>query len=270
MGFSVVQGSPQTIWAKVSGTDTLYVGSIVEVAVGTSGLVPIGAGAGAADSTGKAVPYGVVIGNNDKSKTYNSTYKGNSITGVNTQAAQLARDFALVEGVTKKGDPAAYVEIQLITPETILRGPIYNAAYGTAPTVQTISVIQTDGMVTAETWSAADAAAFTTLESTIYMREGLNRGLYRNGINTTTTAPQVTLAFPYDNTTSDTGLQVPIKEFGPAKVNFDTESTYIDANAIDYSSAYYVIDVVNLDLSVAGREFCEFKFNGDHFARARA
>ena len=272
MGFTVVQGSPQTIWGKVSGTDTLYAGQIVEVAVGTSGLVPIGAAAGDTDTTGKAVPFGVVIGNNDKNKTYNSTYKGNSVAGVATQAAQLAREWALVEGVHPKGDPAAYVEIQLITPETILRGPLYNAAYGTAPSVQTVTTAQSDGAVTAETWGAADAADFLTLESTIYMRSGANKGIYRNGINTSTTAQQVTLAFPYDNVAGDTGVQVPIRELGPSKVQFDTESTFIDINAsgTTITTQYYIIDVVNLDLSVAGREFCEFKFNGDHFGRERA
>ena len=268
MGFHVVQGSPQSIWARVDGTDTLYAGQLV---TGSSdGVLPMTAATGDADTTGKAVPFGVVVGNNNRTPLFNTTYDAEYITAVVAQADQLAREGALVEGVTPKRETTAMVEIDLIDPTTYLYGPIYNAAYGTAPTVQTISVAQSDGMITPETWSNADATAFTADESTIHMRTGLNKGLQRIGVNTSRTAPAVTHAFPYDNTTSDTGLQVPIREIGTAKVQFDGESTYIDAAGIDYSSAFYVIEVIKLDLQVASKEHCVFRFGADHFALLRA
>jgi hypothetical protein len=126
-------------------------------------------------------------------------------------------------------------------------------------------------MITPETWSNADTATFSVDESTIHMRTGLNHGLQRIGVNTVRTAPGVTHAFPYDNTTSDTGLQVPIREIGTAKVQFDSESTYIDVSeGIKYSSQYYVIEVIKLDLQVANKEHCVFRFGADHFALLRA
>ncbi len=175
-----------------------------------------------------------------------------------------------MEGIYPKNEPTAMVEVALITPTTYLSGPLYNAAFGTAPTVQTITTRQTDGMITPETWSNADASALTADESTIHMRTGLNKGLQRIGVNTSRTAPGVTHAFPWDNTTSDTGLQVPIREIGTAKVNMDSESMYINVAAIDYSSVYYVIEVIKLDLQVAYKERCVFRFGADQFALLRA
>ena len=269
MGFEVVQGSPQLIWVPVDGTDTLYVGQIVHSKGAVYGAKPWGVAKGAADTTDTKVPFGIIVGVNDKDKTFDTTYKGNSITGVLTQALQNARNYTGVEGPNPKGDPLAYVQIAVITPSTIIRGPIFNAAYGTAPTEQTISVAQADGMITAETWSNADAASFTAGESTVYMRTGLNRGIYRMGNNTSRTAPDVTHAMPQDNTTSDLGLQVPIRAFGTAKIQFDDESTYVDV-AVAYTTNYAVVEIVRLDLSRAGSEHVEFKFNADHFASIRA
>jgi len=269
MGFYVVQGSPQTVWCRVDATDTLYVGQIVTTA--SDGVLPINAAAGAGDTTGKAVPFGVIVGTNNKTPVYNTTYDAEYITGVTTQAALAARDSGLVEGVTGKNDPSAMVEVALITPTTYLSGPLYNAAFGTAPTVQTISSANAAGMTSAETWSAPDSGSFTNGASTIHMRSGLNKGLQRIGINTTYTAPQVTHAFPYANTTSDTGVQVPIREIGTSSAQFDSESMYIDVSlGTAYSSQYYVIEVIKLDLQVANKERCVFRFGADHFALLRA
>ncbi len=268
MGFYVVQDSPQTVWCRVDTNDTLYVGQLV---TGQSdGVLPMGAASGKADSTGKDVPFGVIVGTNNKAPLFNTTYDAEYITGVVAQAGQLARDSVLMEGVTPKNDPSAMVEVALIDPSTYISGPIYNNAVGTAPTVQTITTRQTDGMITPETWSAPDVSEFAVDESTIHMRSGLNKGLYRIGVNTTNTAPAVTHAFPHDNTTSDTGIQIPVREIGPSKVQFDSESMYIDISVFSSSTLYYVIDIIKLDLAVANKERCIFRFNADHFALLRA
>ena len=267
MGFYVVQGSPQTIWARVDGTSTLYVGQLVTAS--SDGVLTMTGAVGAADTTGKAVPFGVVIGTNRKAPLSDTTANSEYIAGVVSQADQIAVEKVIMEGVTPKLETSAMVEIALVDPNTYIYGPIYNAAYGTAPTVQTITTIQADGMITAETWSAADAASFVADESTIHMRTGLNKGLQRVGVNTSQTGPQVTHAFPHDNTTDDTGLQVPIREIGTAKLNFDDISTYIDV-AHTYTTNYYVVEVIKLDLQVAGKEHCIFRFGFDQFGLLRA
>ncbi len=271
MGFTIVEGSPRSLWIPVDGNagspDTLYIGSIVECA--GDGLLPIGEAAGPVDSAGLAVPFGVVIGTNNRSPLSDSTQQAEYIVGADTQALQLAREKAIHEGPTPKNDPAAMVEIGLITPSTILRGPLFNSSYGTVPTEQTITTRQTDGMITAEVWSTSDAAQLAD-NSTIYMRSGLNRGMYRVGINTSATGPSVDIAFPYDNTTSDTGVQVAVRPYGPSKVQFDTESTFVNIGTTVSTTKYYVVDVIEIHLDIVGDEHILFKFNADHFCSARA
>ena len=270
MGFTVVQdSSQQTVWARVDGTSTLYVGQIVTSS--SDGVLSMTAAAGTGDTSGKAVPYGVVIGTNRKTPVSNTTANSEYISGVVSQADQIAVEKVMVEGVYPKRETSAMVEVALIDPSTYIKGRLFNAAYGTAPTVQTITTRQTDGMITAETWSNPDSEVFAVDESTIHMRSGLNKGLYRIGVNSVRTAPQVTHAFPHDNTTSDTGLQIPIREIGTAKVQFDSISTYIDVSLGKvYSSQYYVVEVIKLNLDEAGKEYCIFRFNMDHFNLLRA
>jgi len=267
MGFKVVQGSPGTVWARVDAADTLYVGQIVTAQ--SDGVLPIAQAVGAADTTGKDVPFGVVIGTNNKTAVSNSTYNAEYITGVVAQAGQIAVDKVMVEGVTPKFDTSAMVEVALIDPDTVISGPIFNTTYGTAPTAQTASTIQADGMITAETWGASDTASFVADESTIHMRSGANKGLQRIGVNTTNTAPQVTHAFPYDNVVGDTGIQVPIRAIGTAKLQFDDESTFIDTEH-EYTTNYYVVEVIKLDLEESGKEHCIFRFGIDQFNLLRA
>ena len=114
MGFHVVQGSPQTTWARVDGTDTLYVGQLVTSS--SDGVLPMTAAVGEADTGGKAIPYGVVIGTNNKVPLFNTTYDAEYITGVVAQAGQLAREGGMLEGGYAKKEPSAMVEVALIDP----------------------------------------------------------------------------------------------------------------------------------------------------------
>ena len=100
--------------------------------------------AGAFDTTGKdgtistaGIPVGVVVGTNNATTLYSSTYLRNYITSIVTTNANYALERQGVEGPWGKGDKQAYVQIALITPLTIIRMPIFNAALGTAPTVVT-------------------------------------------------------------------------------------------------------------------------------------
>ncbi len=268
MGFSVVQGEVRMIWAPVDATDTLYVGQIVKST--SDGVAPLTNASGVLDVTDSNIPFGVVVAVNDEAPTFNSTYKANSITAVATQALQLARDWLGAEGESyPKSESRALVQLAIIGPHTVLKGRIFNTTYGTAPSVQTLSAQGGDGMVTADTAGAADPATFTADESTIFMRSGANKGQYRIGINTVNTAPQVIHAYPYDNATGNTMIQIPIRHIGKAKVNFDSESTFIDTEAL-YTSAYYFINVLDMDLSESGSEYCIFTFSIDTFRTKHA
>jgi len=214
MSFRVIDGPVYERWYPVDDIDTLYVGQLVQtewanLTTAGDGVVPFGSAAGLANftntGTNKTVPLGIVAGTNRASDLFDSTYKANSIvggtnTGAVTIAEQAAVEKSLVEGqLGAAGDTEAKVLVQVITPSTLVRGAIFQTAYGTALTPSTVTTGQSDGGLTAVTASAADAASFLVGVSTIYCRSGGNAGIYRTGINTANTAQQVDHAFPAAN-----------------------------------------------------------------------
>ncbi len=273
MGFSVIEHEIRQIWAPVNfidTADTLYEGQLVScsVAVGQpngEGLMPMNAAAGHSDTTGKAVPFGVVLAGNDASPTYNSTYKGMSITSAGTQVAQLARDFRGVEGMWSKGDPMAFAKVSVIGPSTVLKGPIFLAAYGTAPTVYTNTAASSGGDTITTT---AVAHTPITYNTTWYCRTGANKGLYRVAYSTSTTSHTFYIHFPYAIAVGDTFVPVSLR-VGTCMTNFDSESTFIEQQPATGTNDYE-IDVLELNLERAGEEYAIFKFNADQFCAIRA
>lgn len=266
MGFKVVHGpSVQKIWAPIVDSDTLYIGQIVECQ-GAEGCTPIGVSAGANDTTGKVVPFGIVVGINSIPGygNFDSTYKTDKITDATPHASTT--EFQSVEGVWPKGDKQAMVEIALIDATTIIEGPIFNAAVGTAPTVGTVTTGSADGLSC--TTNAVDVAGVAVL-STVYFRAGANKGQYRISDDTSATAHAWDKATVYDVEVGDTLVKTNLRAIGPSRVQFDSESIYIDCAAA-LTTDYYGIDVIKLDLSVAGKEHCHFRFNADHFTLKRA
>jgi len=118
MGFAIVENPLRTLWAPLNyasgGAATAYLGGLV-YSGGGSGVIPLATASGAADTSQKYVPFGVVIGWNDR------TPSGTSVASVQSQAAQNARDFAGVEGMWSKNDQRVFVQVALIGPETVLR-----------------------------------------------------------------------------------------------------------------------------------------------------
>lgn len=274
MGFEVIENPLRTIWVPVNfanSSDTLYEGQIVGTSLSSSlpageGMLPIGAAAGAADTTGKAVPFGVVVGDNNATKTFDSTYKCHSIASVGSQANLAARDVRGVEGMHPKGDKAAYVKVAVIGTDTILKGRLFNGAYGTAITAYSNTSASTDGLTV-----TTSAVSFTPIayNTTWYNRSGANRGIYRIAYSTSTTSHTFYIAFPNDIAVGDVFVPAAIRQ-GTCAVQFDAESTYIEMSSVAYSTNYYLIDVLEVNLEKSGEEYVIFKFNADQFCAARA
>lgn len=270
MTISVVHGSPQTIWVPVEAAATVYVGGIVAVnsSAPTEGVTMLPDASGAFNITNTDVPFGVCIGTNRKNPLYNSTYKTEYITA---PAAADAHDGASieytgVEGPWAKGDPVPMVKIAVITPNTVLRAPIYNAAVGTAPTEVTSTNTSSDGL--GITTGAIDFTPENTSTATIYCRSGANAGAYRLLDDSSTTVHTWDKAMRNDIAVGDTFVVVPVRTHGFSTVMFDsTTAAYIDcadANVIAGTDRWG-ITVLRLDLSTAGNEYCEFMFASGHF-----
>ena len=271
-GFSVVEGAIRTIWMPVnmgSGASTCYEGQLVVAGVaasGSGGCIPWNV-AGVGDTTADQVPFGVVVGLNNKVPLYNSTYKSNYGTAVNTKALQVARDWRMAEGMFAKGDPALMAQVAVIGPNTVLKGRIFNAAYGTAPTVLTATAVNgTAGLG----WTS-NAAEFTPVayNNTFYCRSGANRGLYRTGYDTSATAHTFYLYWPYTLAVGDTFVGSNLA-LGTCTGMFDTLGMYINNAAAVYTTNFAWMDVLELNLETAGAEYAIFKLNAWQFCGLRS
>jgi len=259
--FTIAHGPVQKIWAPVINTDTLYVGQIV--VVGNEGVSPLPTALGVNDTTTKSVPFGVVVGTNRKSPLFDSTNKAEYITYADPSTAGN-EDYVMTEGPWAKGDLQAMVEVALIDSTTILKGKIFNAAYGTAPAATALSGTPTTTTAT----SAATSTGIANL-STLYFRDGAARGSYRVTDDTSTTALTWDLPTVNAAASGDIVVRVPLRPQGESYMQVGAEGNYINSGA-DLSLNYYAISVVRLDLSTAGNEYCEFRFDGDHFSSVRA
>jgi len=258
------------IWCYVDNADrssyeTLYEGQLVYAA--SDGVVNLGQASGVADTNGKKVPLGVVCGQNLKEMFYSSTYRGFYITAADPHAP--TQEFVLVEGQIPKGDKSAAVLVELIGPHTILKGRIFNGSYGTAITVGTVTTGSTTGAGFTCAGGLSDATTPVADLGTVYCREGANRGIYRVTTDTSATVKTVGQYFPYDIAVGDKFVNVQMRPIGQSYVQTDTEATFFDASA-NPATNYWIIDVVKLDLSMAGEEYVLFRFNADHFCKARA
>ena len=252
------------MWVPLNSTSQVFVGSMVYDTA--DGVAVIGASVGAADTTNKRVPWGVVIGTSNDVPIFSSTSNSDTITGVITQAAQIARANVGVEGQNPKGDLQAFARVTLITPQTVLKAFLYNNALGVAPTVQTVTTGSSTGLT--YTANATDVAGAADL-ATAYCRTGANAGLYRITDDTSTTVIANDRAFQQDISIGDTFLRVPLRPLGLSRVQFDGNALFIDVSS-GIGTNYWIINTLELNLTRPGAEYVIFTMHGDHFSSARA
>jgi len=268
MGFEVIQGSYGRVWVPVDNADrttyeTLYNGQLVKT--GSDGVVNLGTASGALDTTGEGQIYGVVVGTNKRTPTFDSTYKGDYITAVDPHSNTT--EFAFHgRGKMPFGDTAAYVSVDVIGPASVLKGRIFNAAYGTAITVGTVTTGSTSGAGFTCSAGLSDASTPVADLGTVYCRSGANRGIYRITTDTSATVKTVGMYFPYDIAVGDTFVNVQMRAWGTSYVKTDSEATYFDA-AGNPATDYWGIEVIALDLSTAGSEYVIFRFDPAHFSK---
>ena len=273
MAFSIVKDAGEKIWVPVEPATTIYNGSLVacDWSAVADGIIPLAAASGISNITNLDIPFGVVLGNNLKNQLYSSTYKTNYITAVAAGSSHGdATEYAMVDGVFGKSDHRAYVLVELIKgTSTTIRGNIFNAAVGTAPTLLTATNTSTDGL-----GITTNATQFTPVanQATIYCRKGANKGAYRILDTTSTTVHTWTQAMNHDIAIGDTFVANHLRYFSTSVMQLGaTVGLWVEASFTPaLNSHYYHVEVERLDLSVAGQEFVEFRFGGDNFAKVRA
>lgn len=278
-GFSIAEGTARTFWVAGDSASTYYQGQLVawNASAGAANIgtvTPLPAASGIIDATGEVVIAGIVVGFDWKTPEIDSTYKIPKLTGAcTTQAHVAARTAAGVynqgRGMYNVGDHQPLLEIAPVGPDTLIKGYIMETA-GTAPTVVTSTAADTTGGTTALT---TNACAFTPVANTcsIYCRKGTNMGIWRTTNDTSTTAPDVTIAFPNDIAIGDQFVRLSIKQgFSHIQMAANPLSTFIDNTLSGGTTNSYGVYVYYIDAREAGKEYAIFKFDGIHFCSVRA
>jgi hypothetical protein len=277
MGFEVVHSPQKPIWVPVDGTEVLMLGGLVSYGLRTpaqtGGCSILTAASGTADiGGGPRTPWGVVIGDNNATPVYatlaTALVKVQTCTGVNSAAAQLARDWRLAEsGMYSKGDPQPLVQVARITQETVLKGYLRGSAtVGTTVITETTAAsgLSTTGATFAATFGFTSTANFTTLAYT----SGTNAGIYRIRTDGGTTITTNTRAFPYTPVVGDKAKSANLKQ-GIGQLKTDTTyGLWID-NATTAATNYWAVNILEINLCTEpGEEYVIFSFMGDQFSTA--
>jgi hypothetical protein len=276
MGFTIALGTRDiaTEWFHVDSSTgiNLYVGQLCHKSTGTFfGVTALAAASGVSDLGGDQQILGIVVGTNNYPMTeqFNATY-GQYIgtTTTMTQALQKAIQKMGVEGMHPKGDPAPMVQVALIDSTTWIRGSIVNATVGVPPTLLTVTTGDATGAGC--TTNASDCTSVPGL-ATFCFRTGANAGIYRVVSSTSASIHTFSNYFPYAIAAGDTGVLVPyvqVASYG----NINETAGFLGTSLISNKTAatnYFGLDVKSLDLTVAGRESCVFRFNTAHFGGIR-
>lgn len=263
-GMKVAKGNFKPLWVPVgyvNAATPLYVGQVITKLTDTTygGFSNFGAAAGVGDGTTDKVPFGIVKATNNFTELYNSTYHSAYITDCTLQATQVVTRKSLgVEGQFGVSDPAPYVQVDLITAETVIKAPIFFTAYGTAPTVYTNTTQSTTGLRVTTTAIGQSNIAGGAI---FYCRSGANKGLYRITSSTSTTAHDLVVAFPYDVEAGDTFVYVNIVP-GTTRGQFDANAMCILGDAARAAAGdFYWLDILEINLKEAGKEYAIFRFN---------
>lgn len=272
IGFEVVYSPLQPIWVPVDTTDVLSIGQLLyygkRVNANTGGVKALATASGNCNLTAGTSPWGVVVGDNNATPVYTTRttalVKLQTITGVDTAANQLARDWRLAEGgMYSKGDPQPMVQIMRITPETVLKGYFRSSA-----TVGTTTISELPLLSGATTTGGTFATfGFTGLadNATLCYTSGTNMGIYRPRTDSSATVTTYTREFPYTPVVGDKAKSVNVRQ-GICRMNLDTTyGLWID-NTAALSTDHYQIHCLDINLMAeAGNESCTFQFAADNF-----
>ena len=238
---SLVNSAP--IIREYQISETCYMGQLVmgPRVGGLGGNIQIADAATEASENDQPI-MGIVLGVVDESRSYSSTYYGDGSTYTTTQAT-----------IAATGTPR--VQVALTIPwVTLIKGPIYNAAYGTALTEQVVTTANSGGVtITAANNAITDIADDFAVA---YCRKGANRGHYRVvTTSTSTTVNTVTVPFPYGIAAGDVFV---IASCVPGIGGLDIPAT---ANCIDGNNdmnAYYDVYYHDINLEESGKEYAVF------------
>ncbi len=283
MAFRVIHSPQRPIWLPIDYNNatgqTVYVGQLVccgnRATANSIGVFPWII-AGAPDTTADQTPFGVVVGTNNRTPTFNTTYNTEYITALQSQATQVAREWTGQEGMYSKADPQPLVQVVLLSPEVVLEGDIKVCSAGTYASTALTEAVVTTGSTTGAGFTCATTGfdfSAVAYNASYYCRSGGNMGLYRTGYdgNAGTGAKTFYIYWPYDIAIGDKFVGVNLG-VGTSIMMCDTTpgGFVINAAAAVGTTNYIWVDILSLDLRNAGQEKARFRINTLQYCAARA
>jgi len=240
---------------KLLASCDLYQGQLVQdpFTTGTGGHVDVADAASDTNDDDQGL-LGIVTGVVDGSRAYDTTYYGDKSTYTTTQATVLANG-------------PAEVEVTLIIPnDTLIKGPIFNAAYGTALTEAVCTTANAGGTVL---YHASDAVTDIADDfATLYCRSGANRGVSRIITTSDSTVQQtVTIPFPKGIVAGDVFV-ICSCVLGYGGLDIPATANCIDGN--NDMNAYYRVYYHEINLETSGKEYAVFSITGAAADHTRA
>lgn len=192
-------------------------------------------------------PFCMVSGIVDGSRTYVASSSGTAQYGDRTTYTTTQATIAATG--------ASEVECTLIIPMvTLVRAPLFNAAWGTALTELTQTTEYTSGLTVTDTGNAITDIADDL--GTMYCREGANRGIYRiRGTGTSTTVHTTVVPFPYTISVGDKFV-IASCVLGLGGLDFPGTADCIDGNHA--MTTYYDVYYHEINLEEKGKEYAVF------------
>ena len=232
-------------------TDTLYNGVLVQDAIGLGGgHVQLADAAIELGDSMDLLPFGFVTGvipasgsNVTHTAAASGTAQyGDTRTAITTQADVLAN-----------GGPSQVDVCYIIPMVTMVRAPIYNAAWGTALTELTVTTASTTGLVV--THAGDTPTDIADHYATVYCRSGANRGQYRVVTTPASGSQTCLIAFQNDIAVGDVFVVCSMR-LGPMHWNIPATADCIDGNhALGDCFDGFCHD---LNLEESGKEYCVF------------
>ena len=274
IGSIAYNSSPLKIWMPLSGdaATVFYEGAIVTTVKGNSdltqdGLLLSGAAAGAADTTAKKPPFGIITGFNTMSPTYTSGRQTGTAVASASLYGSTAEYMSSWSNHSSPNEGRLHAEVAIIDPSTYVKMPIFVSAWGTALSVRKATAASSAGGAVVVDGNPN----FTTVNGlqTCYCRKGGNAGCYRitSGAGDTTTWTAID-EWKNNIAIGDEFLTAPLR-LGTSYLQLDATGTYIEGSASPATS-YYTVTCVEINLQTAGEEYAIFRFNTTHFDFERA
>ena len=261
----------QLQWMPVLAATKVYTGALVAIdsdapGEGVLAMVPA---TGHNNTTALDIPMGIVVGNNNTTGNLESDSGGEYITQIAAGATYgSTKEYQPIEGEWPMGDRMAYVLVHRMTPDTVIRAPIWDTTLGTD--LAEVAVTVNSGGDGIGCTTAAVTVAPVSNFATMHVRTGANRGSYRTLTSTSTTAHTWLHALPAEFVVGDKVVVCNgLRPYGISMMITDATGLFIDANAALTTNDFF-IDVRRLDLSTAYNQYVEFTFTADNFCSHRA